>query len=94
MTSRRAFEFFKTLPSLDDPFQLRDPTLSVTTDVNVDTWLDSVQQQVITQHLKLKDNPDLNGFSAAFTSPMDDHGWRQDLLDLYLRNAVQWRGDG
>ena len=63
-------EFFKTLPSLDDPLQLRDPSLAATTTIDAAAWLDSVKRQVVTQNLLIKANPGMNGFSAAFTSPM------------------------
>jgi len=63
-------EFFTTLPSIDDPFKLRDPVFGLPTDVTVDTWLSQVKQQVATQYLTVKANPGLGGFLAAFTSPM------------------------
>ena len=63
-------EFFKTLPSIDDPFALRGSAFSPPGDVDVSTWLQTVRGQVATQARLLAENPALNGFSAAFNSPL------------------------
>ncbi|HEX9569566.1 MAG TPA: hypothetical protein VF987_07795, partial [Rhodospirillales bacterium] len=63
-------EFFKTLPSIEDPFELRQPAFDLPTNVTPESWLASVKQQVVTQFQLIKANPNLNGFTAAFTSPM------------------------
>ena len=63
-------DFFKTLPSIDDPQRLRDPAFQVTNTVTAANWLAGVKDQVFKQYLALKANPKLSGFSAAFTAPM------------------------
>ncbi|NBV87825.1 MAG: hypothetical protein EBS01_16490, partial [Verrucomicrobia bacterium] len=63
-------EFFKTLPSISDPLELRRPDFSVTSTVTSDGWLASVEGQVFNQWKAIQANPALNGFSAAFTQPM------------------------
>jgi len=80
-------EFFKTLPSLDDPFALRDPSLAATTDIDPDTWLQSVKQQVVTQYQLIKNNPGMNGFAAAFSSPMTITGSAK-VFSIYTSQAV------
>ena len=37
-------EFFKTLPSIEDPFALRNAAFGLPTDLTADQWLDSLQQ--------------------------------------------------
>ena len=63
-------EFFKTLPSIEDPFELRRPEFNLPLTVDPTQWLASVKQQVVLQYLAIRANPALNGFTAAFTSPM------------------------
>jgi hypothetical protein len=63
-------EFFQSLPSIDDPFDLRRPEFGLPTDVTPELWLSQVKDQVVTQYNIVKNNPGLNGFFAAFTSPM------------------------
>ena len=63
-------EFFKTLPSIDDPFALRNPDFQLPTQISVADWLTSLQGQVARQAKTLHDNPGQSGFAAAFTSPM------------------------
>ena len=63
-------EFFKTLPSIDDPFALRGPDFALPSNVNAANWLTSLQAQVARQAKSISDNPDRDGFFAAFTSPM------------------------
>ncbi|HAM71756.1 MAG TPA: hypothetical protein DCM86_08950, partial [Verrucomicrobiales bacterium] len=78
-------EFFKTLPSLDEPSQLRDFNVSSTP--NAADWLASVKDQVLHQHLALQANPGQSGFAAAFTSPMLIKG-SATLFDVYTSRAV------
>ncbi len=63
-------EFFKSLPSIDDPFELRRPEFGLATEVTADLWLAQIKQQVVTQFKAIKANPALGGFGAAFTAPM------------------------
>src|SRR3954454_639396 len=63
-------EFFKTLPSIDDPFALRNPDFQLPTQISVADWLTSLQGQVARQAKTLHDTPGQSGFAAAFTSPM------------------------
>jgi hypothetical protein len=63
-------EFFKTLPSIDQPEELRGPDFQLPTAVPADQWLASVKQQVVKQYQMIQADPSKNGFSAAFTSPM------------------------
>ncbi|MDP1580398.1 MAG: calcium-binding protein, partial [Candidatus Didemnitutus sp.] len=63
-------EFFKTLPSIDEPFELRDPAFDVTGAVEAGAWLAAVKSQVFNQYKAVQANPALGGFGAAFTAPM------------------------
>ncbi|MHC4428409.1 MAG: hypothetical protein ACYS0D_07370, partial [Planctomycetota bacterium] len=63
-------EFFKSLPSIEDPEELRGPEFGLPTTVTPEAWLASVKQQVVTQYLATKNLPKGLGFLAAFTSPM------------------------
>ena len=58
-------EFFKTLPSIEDPLLLRDPIFDVGSSVTAATWLAEVQDQVFNQFLQIQANPNLAGFFAA-----------------------------
>src|SRR5918994_6680293 len=60
-------EFFKTLPSIDDPLELRGPAFQVPATTDPALWLTDIQNQVARQWKLLQDNPSLNGFTAAFT---------------------------
>ena len=80
-------EFFKTLPEIEQPEQLRGPQFSVPTTIPVDQWLTTVKQQVVTQYNKIKANPSMNGFSAAFTSPMLITGSAK-LFSIYTSKEV------
>ncbi|HEX6657898.1 MAG TPA: hypothetical protein VF065_07440, partial [Ilumatobacter sp.] len=80
-------EFFKTLPSIDDPFQLRGPAFNVPAAMPADQWLATIQQQVAAQYLLLKNNPSLNGFTAAFTAPMTITGSAK-LFSIYTSEQV------
>ena len=42
-------EFFKTLPSIDDPFALRGPAFRCRPTITADQWLDRLKQQVALQ---------------------------------------------
>ncbi|HEX4525985.1 MAG TPA: VCBS repeat-containing protein, partial [Gaiellaceae bacterium] len=50
-------EFFKTLPSIEDPFALRNPEFGLPTDQTADQWLAGLQQQVAAQALAIHNNP-------------------------------------
>ena len=63
-------EFFKTLPSIDDPMALRGSDFALPTNVSAATWLTSLQAQVAAQAAAIGANPNLSGFAAAFTAPM------------------------
>ena len=63
-------KFFSTLPSIEDPFDLRRPEFAVSTTTNAGDWLTSLKQQVANQFRAIKANPGMSGFAAAFTSPM------------------------
>ena len=80
-------EFFKTLPSIEDPFALRNPEFGLPTDLTAEQWLESVKQQVAGQAKLLAANPNLNGFTAAFTSPMVITGSAK-LYTLYASKQV------
>ncbi|MGZ6715887.1 MAG: hypothetical protein ACXVFG_14140, partial [Gaiellaceae bacterium] len=80
-------EFFKTLPSIDSPFDLRGPDFNLPTAVPADQWLDSLRGQVATQYLMVKQNPNMNGFFAAFTSPMTITGSAK-IYDIYTSQEL------
>jgi hypothetical protein len=63
-------EFFKSLPSIEEPEQLRGPEFALPTALSPDQWLAGVKQQVVAQYRAIKANPGMNGFTAAFTAPM------------------------
>ena len=63
-------EFFKTLPSIDKPEELRGPDFQLPTALSADEWLASVRAQVVKQYRAIQADPSKNGFTAAFTSPM------------------------
>ena len=63
-------EFFKTLPDIEDPDELRGSEFDLPTTVSADEWLSQVRQQVVAQYQQIQANPGQNGFAAAFTSPM------------------------
>ncbi|MCG8701351.1 MAG: hypothetical protein MI922_25075, partial [Bacteroidales bacterium] len=78
-------EFFKTLPKIEDPQDLRE--LDATAEDTPENWLASVKQQVIDQYKAVQDNPDMNGFAAAFSSPMTITGSCK-LFDIYVSEKV------
>ena len=63
-------QFFQTLPSLDDPMELRNLTLPTPGATPPDQWLAQVKQQVVNQYKASLAHPGQNGWAAAFTSPM------------------------
>ena len=63
-------EFFKTLPSITDPFALRNPDFGPPTQMTAGQWLGSLQQQVAQQ---AKATGGQANFLAAFTVADDDH---------------------
>ncbi|HET6548786.1 MAG TPA: calcium-binding protein, partial [Solirubrobacter sp.] len=80
-------EFFKTLPSIDDPMKLRGPEFNLPASIPADQWLMTIKQQVAAQYLVLKSNPGLNGFTAAFTSPMTITGSAK-VFSIYTSQEV------
>ena len=80
-------EFFKTLPSVDDPFALRNTAFSLPTNLTADQWLISLKQQVATQAQTVSLHPEMSGFEAAFTSPMTITGSAR-IYSLYTSQAV------
>ncbi|MFL2871082.1 MAG: calcium-binding protein, partial [Pirellulaceae bacterium] len=63
-------EFFKSLPAIDDPYELRNPEFGLPTDMTTEAWLASLQDQVVQQYQAIQANPSMSGFGAAFTAPM------------------------
>ncbi|MGB0644609.1 MAG: hypothetical protein ACPGQF_07700, partial [Akkermansiaceae bacterium] len=63
-------EFYKSLPAIDSPFELRNPAFNLSGETDPTLWLSTLKEQVVTQFKLLKANPSLSGFEAAFTSPM------------------------
>jgi hypothetical protein len=63
-------EFFKTLPSIDQPEELRGPDFQLPTAQTADQWLAGVRAQVVKQYRAIQADPSKNGFTAAFTAPM------------------------
>ena len=80
-------EFFKTLPSIEDPFALRGQAFGLPTNMSADTWLASLQSQVALQAKTLSTNPSMNGFAAAFTAPMLITGSAR-IYSIYTSQAV------
>src|SRR4029079_5935287 len=56
-------EFFRSLASITDPFALRGESFLSPTDVKPETWLDTVQKQVTEQVKRVREHPELNGFT-------------------------------
>jgi hypothetical protein len=80
-------EFFKSLPSIDDPMQLRGPDFGLPTNLTADQWLASLQQQVAAQARRLDGTDPGEAFLAAFTSPMTITGSAR-LYSMYTSQAV------
>ena len=75
-------EFFKSLPSIEDPFELRNPAFGPSTELTAEQWLNSLQAQVVAQVKAIDANPSLGGFAAAFTAPMTITGGAK-LFSIY-----------
>ena len=80
-------EFFKTLPSIDDPFALRGSAFQAPGDIDVAGWLDTVRSQVATQARLVAENPSLSGFAAAFSAPLTFSGSAK-IYSLYTSQAI------
>jgi hypothetical protein len=80
-------EFFKTLPSLDDPFALRGPIAGLPTSQTADQWLTGLQAQVAAQARAIAANPSQSGFAAAFTAPMTITGGAK-IYSIYTSQQV------
>ena len=80
-------EFFKSLPSIEDPFALRSLLPATTTAVSPDAWLLSLQNQVAAQARTISQNPSMGGFLAAFTAPMTITGSAR-LYSIYTSQNV------
>ena len=80
-------EFFKTLPSIDDPEQLRGSDFQPPGAVSPEDWLATLKSQVATQARLLKQNPGMSGFAAAFSSPMTITGSAR-VFDIYTSQAL------
>ncbi|HSF98182.1 MAG TPA: hypothetical protein VLA55_05785, partial [Ornithinibacter sp.] len=79
-------EFFKTLPSIDDPFALRSSVFQLPTSQTADQWLLGLQQQVALQ-ARTVSTTGQNGFFAAFTAPMTITGSAR-IYSMYTSQAV------
>ncbi|MBI3447906.1 MAG: hypothetical protein HY049_03165, partial [Acidobacteria bacterium] len=79
-------DFFKTLPSIEDPFKLRGPEFQLPTALTPEQWLAGVKQQVVNQAIALS-NGAANGWAAAFTSPMLITGGAK-VFDIYTSEEV------
>ena len=79
-------EFFKSLPSLTNPSDLRTIVLP-TSNTSVVNWADSIKLQVVAQYKSIKNNPNQAGFLAAFTAPMIISG-SASLFDAYVSEAT------
>ncbi|MCB1127981.1 MAG: hypothetical protein KDM81_15915, partial [Verrucomicrobiae bacterium] len=80
-------EFFKSLPSINDPFELRNPDFGLPTTLTAETWLAQVRGQVIAQYRAVKDFPVAGGFLAAFTAPMTITGSAK-IYTIYTSQQV------
>ncbi|MEN9556606.1 MAG: hypothetical protein RLZZ232_2892, partial [Planctomycetota bacterium] len=63
-------EFFTGLPTITEPEELLGKAFADATEIDADTWLSTVKQQVANQVKQVKANPNIPGFLAAFISPM------------------------
>jgi hypothetical protein len=52
-----------------------------------ETWLAGIKQQVVTQYKLVKQNPGMNGFTAAFTAPMTITGSAK-IFTIYTSKEV------
>jgi hypothetical protein len=78
-------EFFKTIPSIDDPFELRN--FNLPTETSPADWLNDLKQQVVAQYKAIQNNPSMNGFAAAFTAPMTITGSAK-VFSIYTSKQV------
>ena len=67
--------------------QLRGPDFNLPASVPAAQWLDSLRGQVALQYLMIKQNPNMNGFFAAFTSPMTITGSAK-VYDIYTSQEL------
>ncbi len=68
-------QFFSALPTVTSPDDLRGSAFTIsTTGVSPDTWLISLEGQVVDQYNAVQANPNMSGFVAAFTQPMTIKG--------------------
>ena len=80
-------EFFKTLPSIDDPMALRGSDFGLPTALTADQWLTGLQQQVAAPGQDAsRRHPEPAGFPAAFTSPMTITGSAR-IYSMYTSQA-------
>ena len=77
-------EFYKTLPSINDPMALRNPEFGLPTQLTAAQWLSSLQQQVASQ--AKAQNGQANFFSA-FTAPMTITG-SAEIYSIYTSQAL------
>ena len=77
-------EFFKTLPSIDDPEKLRGPEFNVSPTVSADTWLASIKTQVFTQFVTLEGQPQPQRVHGRLHPAAGDPGLGRPLLDLHV----------
>ncbi|MCU1583368.1 MAG: hypothetical protein JWO01_2756, partial [Microbacteriaceae bacterium] len=80
-------EFFKTLPSIEDPLALRSSAFQLPTVLSADEWLLSLQQQVAVQAKTISQNPGQSGFAAAFSAPMVITGSAK-IYSIYTSQSV------
>ena len=78
-------EFFKTLPSIDDPFALRGPAFSLPTAMTADEWLDDAPAQVARAGQGAPGQPGAERLRGGVHGADDDHRLGEALLDLHLR---------
>jgi 6-phosphogluconolactonase (cycloisomerase 2 family) len=68
-------QFFSALPTITSPDDLRGSAFTVsTTNVTPQTWLTTLEGQVVAQYQAVQANPGMSGFVAAFTQPMTIKG--------------------
>ncbi|MEX2495926.1 MAG: hypothetical protein WD448_07555, partial [Woeseia sp.] len=80
-------QFFKSLPTISEPEELRRPEFGSQTDMDAGAWLENVQEQVVAQFNAVQENPNLGGFIAAFTEPLTISGGAT-LFSMYLSRFV------
>ena len=85
-------EFFKTLPSIDDPFALRSTAFGLPTNLTADEWLTSLQQQVADQAKAVGTGNQPRRLPRGLHLADGHHRLRADLLDVHLAGGVQRPG--